>query len=188
MWNARQSQCTWPHRLKNDYVHNLNALPWSCAVWNLHTIHGSLFLHSTVHSFKYSHTMFQALCSQVPLISPSELFIHKFIPNQFLDCHDTCHNFVFSVSQSIAHVSVTQHTHHVTIFQFFCSSLHPASKHPAQSMAQTLFTTDISDVEWHTSFLKAWLEQTWLVNYQRARVFISISIAEFPAPRSVSGT
>lgn len=87
------------------------------------TVHGRPPLHSTIHPFKHSHTMFQELCPQLPLISFNELFIHKFILNQFLDFHDPVMVLHF-LSQSLAHVSVPQQTNHIAIFQCFFSSLH----------------------------------------------------------------
>lgn len=90
------------------------------------TIHGCTFLHSIVHSSKSSHTVFQAPYSQLPLMSLNELFIHKFILKQFLECHDTCHDFVFSVSESITRVPVTQHPS-LLPYSRPCSSSHLVS-------------------------------------------------------------
>lgn len=83
---------------------------------------------------------------QLSLVSLNELFIINLILNQFLDCHDTCHDFVFSVSQSLAHVSLTQHTHHHCHIPGFLFITAPSSLSNQQSVAQSFFTTDISNL------------------------------------------
>lgn len=98
-------------------------------------MHGSLsFIQQFIHS--NIHKMFQALCCQLLLISLNALFIHKFIPNQFLDCHDTYHNFVFSVSLiSVNYSCVSYPTHqrycHMPLFLFITTSCFPKHQHRA---------------------------------------------------------
>lgn len=103
------------------------------------------FIHSNIHIL----CMFQALCSQLPLISLNELFIHKFILNQFLDFHDTCHGFVFSVSVNCSRVSYPTNPSrcHISPFLFITTCCSP--NHPTQSMTRSQFTVGISATGWN---------------------------------------
>lgn len=128
-------------------------------------MHGSLsFIQQFIHS--NIHKMFQALCCQLLLISLNALFIHKFIPNQFLDCHDTYHNFVFSVSQLITHVSVTQHTNDIATCHCFCSSLHPASLNTS---------TERGTKSVHNECLQHWM--TYIFPGDKAKAALACKVA-----------
>jgi len=149
------------------------------------TVHGRPPLHSTIHPFKHSHTMFQELCPQLPLISFNELFIHKFILNQFLDFHDTCHGFAFSVSITCSCVSSpTNQPHcHISVFLFITTCFSP--KHPTQSMTWSLFTVVLSAIGWHI-FPGGMAEADSAHKPSASRSFILT--AGYPAFGSMSGT
>ena len=90
------------------------------------------------------------------------------------------------LSQSLAHVSVTQQTHHVAIFQCFFSSLH-VSPLSTQHRAWYEVCSQWLSLPWDgTSFLEAWLKQTQHINHQQAD--LSVLIAGYPAFGSMSGT
>lgn len=122
--------------------------------------------------------MFQTPCSQLPLISLNELFIHKFILNQFLIAMTPVIILYFmSHSQLLMCQLFNTPTilHylpycHIPIF-VYCNI--PPPKHPAQSMAQGLLTAGVSDIEWHTSFLNM-AEQLWHVTTSKQRSLFSL--------------
>lgn len=76
------------------------------------------------------------------------------------------------LSQSLAHVSVTQQTHHVAIFQCFFSSLH-VSPLSTQHKAWHEVCSQWLSLPWDgTSFPEAWLKQTQHINHQQSRRFV----------------
>lgn len=161
-------------------LHSWNSMPWGCAMWHLPKRTSlSPFNNSFIQTFTLS---FQALCSWLSLIisfvnySSVNLF-----SKQFLDRHDTCHNFVFHLTANCSCV-ITPHTHHhCLIWVYLFITLSCFSKHPAQSRAQRLFTIDAYKAECQTSFLEARQKHIWRVNSQKAKL-LSVS---FMNPQSL---
>lgn len=93
---------------------------------------------------------------------------------------------LYFLSQSIAHVSVTQQTHHVAIFHCFFSSLRAAPLITQHRAWHEVSSQWVSLPQYGTSFPEARLQQTWHVDNQQAAS--SVFIAGSPALGSVSGT